>query len=339
MAISKMIPLLSLQQKITDRLVQAGIPRGRAQLEAEILCEADLCGVPSHGVRMLPSLLAAIDDGRVVAAPTIRIEREVGATCVMDCGNGPGRYSAVQALKVSVKKAKQFGIGVCLAKNTSHWGRAHAYATRGAQNGCITLCTTNAMQTMAIGGAKTKVIGNNPLAIGIPQANTDEPVVLDIAMSQAAVGKVNTWLREGRDIPANWGVDAAGNPSQDAKDILQGAVTPMGEHKGAGLAVMFELMTAALAGAAFTQQIHALDQSGVDANASKIFIALDVAAFIEPSIFVDKVSELLCYLADAATPFQFPGERGWQYKRNQMKNGIDLHPEIIAELQSSGVLI
>src|SRR3954471_12015276 len=146
-------------------------------------------------------------------------------------------------------------------------------------------------------GRKKKVIGNNPLAIGIPGVEADKPVALDMAMSQAAVGKVSTWLREGKNLPPNWGIDAKGNPSNNAQDILAGAVLPMGEHKGAGLALMMELLTAALAGAAFTQELFARDQSGIDANATKIFIALNVAAFIEPALFQSRVTDFLNYLS------------------------------------------
>ncbi len=136
-----------------------------------------------------------------------------------------------------------------------------------------------------------------------------------MAMSQAAVGKVATWLREGRELPTNWGINPQGNPSSDAKEILAGAVLPMGEHKGAGLALMMELLTGALAGAAFTQELFARDQSGIDAHATKIFIALNVSAFIEPDIFQQRVEDFLHYLAQEADSFQYPGERGWGAKQ------------------------
>ena len=146
--------------------------------------------------------------------------------------------------------------------------------------------------TSAIWGAKKRVIGNNPLAIGIPNANASEPIVLDMAMSQAAVGKVTTWLREGKKAPDNWGIDAEGNPTSDTKEILNSAVIPMGEYKGAGLALMFELITAA-AGAAYTHEIFACDSCGIDSAASKIFFPI---------------------LKREASPFQYPGERGGKRK-------------------------
>jgi len=331
------IPYGLLCQRIAQRLQEAGMPAKQALIEATIMAEADLQEVPSHGVKMLPGLLAAFTDKRVTPTPTISLERELGAICVVDYGNGPGRSSAADAMEQAKKRAQQFGVGVCLAKKTTHWGRAHAYASRAAEDGFIGICTTNAIPTMAIAGAKKAVIGNNPLAIGIPGINASEPIVLDMAMSQAAVGKVGTWLREGKTLPDNWGIDASGKPTNDAAAILAGAVTPMGEHKGAGLAVMIELLTAALAGAAFTQELFAGDKSGIDPNSSKIFIALNVNAFTELTQFKQRVRYFLDYLKSEAMPFNYPGERGWQVRQLNLLDGVPLHQDIVIQLQKAGV--
>lgn len=331
------VPYEILCQRLAQRLHEAGIPQQQAMQEAIIMAEADLQEVPSHGVRMLPGLLTALTDGRVKTTPTFSIERELGAICVLNCDNGPGRYAAQQAMEHAKHRARDFGVGVCLAKKTTHWGRAHAYASRAAQDGFIGICTTNAIPSMAIAGAKKAVIGNNPLAIGIPGINASEPIVLDMAMSQAAVGKVGTWLREGKALPENWGIDNQGNRTNDAAAILSGAVLPMGEHKGAGLAVMIELLTAALAGAAFTQQLLAGDQSGIDPNSTKIFIALNVNAFIELHVFKQRVRFFLDYLKNEATPFNYPGERGWQVRQLNLLDGVPIHADIVAQLKLVGV--
>jgi LDH2 family malate/lactate/ureidoglycolate dehydrogenase len=331
------VPYETLCAAVKKTLCDAGVPELQAGLEASIMAEADLLEVPSHGVRMLPGLLRALTEGRATRAPAFTTQRDLGAICVLDCDNGPGRYASARAMDAAIERARKFGVGVCLAKNTTHWGRAHAYASRAAQAGFIGICTTNASPTMAIGGAKTRVIGNNPLAIGIPSAHSNEPIVLDMAMSQAAVGKVTTWLREGKAAPGNWGVDAEGNPTSNTKEILKGAVVPMGEHKGAGLALMFELLTAALAGAAFTHEILARDSSGIDSAASKIFIALNVDAFIDRTLFSERVNDFLAYLGQEASPFQYPGERGWEAKARNLIQGVPLHAEIVAQLAGAGI--
>lgn len=326
-----------LCQAICQRLQQAGVTTHQATLEAEIMVEADLLGTPSHGVRMLPNLLAALASGQVSATATPRKVSELGAISIVDCANGTGRYASATVMDQAVTQAKQFGVGVCLAKNTSHWGRAHAYASRAAYQGVIGICTTNAIPTMAAWGAKTSVIGNNPLAIGVPGVSQEEPIVLDMAMSQAAVGKIATMHREGQANTEHLGLDRHGKATAAPAAILEGAVTPMGQHKGAGLALMFELLTAALAGAQFGYQLGASGTNSVDTCATKIFIALNINAFIEPELFTQKVAQLLQQLGSEAAPFHYPSERGWKDKKYNLIHGVPLHQQIVKELLAVGV--
>ena len=333
------IPYNQLCTEVTAALMAAGVAADIAKLEAEIMAEADLLGVPSHGVRMLPPLLAALKDGRVTARPNIHFKREFGATSLLDGDNGPGRSISCRAMDDAVARAQQFGIGACLALHTTHWGRAHAYASRAAKQGMVGICSTNAMPTMAVWGGKSKIIGNNPLAISIPRADIDAPLVLDMAMSQAAVGKVGTWLREGHEVPQGWGLDAEGKPSTDARAILGGAVLPFGGHKGAGLALMMELLTAALAGGAFGNEIIAGDRSGLDPDACKLFIALNPEAFGGLEMLTQRVADYLDYLSTAAAPFTWPGERGWAERDTNLVQGVPLHAEIVAQLAGAGITI
>jgi LDH2 family malate/lactate/ureidoglycolate dehydrogenase len=199
------------------------------------------------------------------------------------------------------------------------------------------------MQTMTAWGATNKIIGNNPLAIGIPRAAGENPMVLDMAMSQAAVGKVATWLREGKQIPEGWGVDAQGKPTNDAKAILSGAVSPMAGHKGAGLALMLEFMTAALGGGLFCRDL-AIPSGGLETDTSKLFIALNIEAFSDNGIaaFHAQVEDYLNYLrAEASTrePFLYPGERGWHECADNLRDGVPLHAEIVAQLFAAGITL
>lgn len=332
-----------LCRQVATALRSASVPDDIAILEAEVMAEADLLGVPSHGVRMLPGLLAGLKDGRVKSAPNIQFKREFGATSLMDGDNGPGRTISCRAMDDAMRRARQFGIGACLTLRVSHWGRAHAYAYRAARQGLVGICVTNAISSMAAWGATGKVIGNNPLAVGVPRQDPERPLVLDMAMSQAAVGKVGTWLREGKELPQGWGLDANGKPSNDAKAILDGgAVLPFGGHKGAGLALIIELITAALAGGSFGNEIMSGDQTGLDSDSCKLFIALDPAAFGGQEVMTQRVNDYLAYLnrvASATVPFTWPGERGWAERDLNLIQGVPLHAEIVAQLAAAGVIL
>jgi len=317
------------------------VPLQIRTVESELMAEADLTGVPSHGVRMLPLLVRALREGRASRDPQIRTLRESSAACVLDCDNGPGRYVALQAMGRAMEKARDAGVGVCVAARTTHWGRAHAYACRAAASGMIALCTTNAIPNMTGWGSSRPLLGNNPLAIGVPRGAGLDPIVLDMAMSQAAVGKVGTFLREERAVPVGWGLDRSGRPTTDPAEIVASQrYLPMGEHKGAGLAIMMEFLTGALAGAVLSHEIAQLDGSALDPNSSKFFLALRVDAFIGPERFYRKVEDLLRYLRESAEPGQqilYPGERGWRTRDRYLCDGIPIHPKIAAQLREIGM--
>ena len=332
------IPREALESAVRRALEGAGVPDAIARVEAEVMVEAERCGVPSHGVLMLPRLIAGLRDGRATAKPALRIVREHGAVCVFDGDRGPGRYVSVTAMGLAVGRAREHGTGVCLAFNTTHWGRAHAYAWRAARAGMIGLCTTNAIPTLMAPGVLRPVLGNNPIAIAVPRADGQDPVVLDLAMSQAALGKVATHAREGQPIPGDWGADRSGAPTADASAILSsGLLLPMGGHKGLGLAVMLELLTAALAGGPFGHEIASADATGLDPGASKLFIAIEPAAFGAPGVFTDRVDALLDHLHASAPQMLVPGERGWRVREEYDRDGIPIHAAVVAQLEAIGI--
>jgi len=337
-------PFPHLVTAVANRLHSVGVPKEQASLEAEIMAEADLLEVPSHGVRMLPPLLAALQEGRVNPAPHIALTRDFAAVCALDADNGSGRFASWAAMQAAMARADQFGVGVCVLAHATHWGRAHAYASRAAQAGYIALCTTNAVPTMQAWGSTKAVLGNNPLAIAIPGLIAKEPIVLDMAMSQAAVGKVGTWLREGKSLPAGWGVDAQGRPTTDANAILQGgAVAAMGGHKGMGLSLMFEMMTGVLAGGLLCHELSAQMRGGIETESSKIFIAINPDALIDPATFAERRACLLDYLRAQAnspeSPFLYPGERGWRACELNLRDGVPIHREIVEQLRAAGVVL
>ncbi len=321
-------------------LAREGVREDVCRVEAELAAEADLMGVPSHGVRMLPLLVRALRERRASRNPVFRTVRESPAVCVLDCDDGPGRYVSVQAMNRAMERAGINGVGACLAIRTTHWGRAHAYACQAANAGMIGICATNAIPNMTAWGSTRPLLGNNPLAIGVPRGPGKDPIVLDMAMSQAAVGKVGTYLREGRQVPATWGLDQSGKPTTDPAEIISSQrFLPMGDHKGAGLAMMMELLTGALGGC-LNFEFSRLDGSALDPKASKFFLALMVDSFTERERFYRKVEDLLSYLRASSEPGQeilYPGERGWQTRDRYLADGIPIHPQIAAQLREIGM--
>lgn len=333
------VPYAKFVAIIAEALSTVGVSSAICEVEAQVMAEADLLGVPSHGIRMLPGLVRSLRARRAKAQPQVKLIRERLATCVLDGDNGPGRYVSVQAMRYATERAKEFGIGACIATRVTHWGRAHAYAYRATQLGCVGLCTTNAIPNMLAFGSSRPLLGNNPLAIGVPRG-TREPIILDMAMSQAALGKVGTYVREGKSAPANWGLDEKGDPTDNPAAILaSGRLLPFGDHKGAGLALMMELLTGALVGGLFSQEVVRLESTGLDANTTKLFIALDVEAFVDQERFEQRVDDLLNYLREAEPNLKitFPGERGWETRALNLREGVPIHYDIVEQLKTIGI--
>jgi len=330
----------TIRLALSDALAREGVPTHVREIETDLMTDAELHGVPSHGMLMLPRLIAGFRTGRARPDPHIRVVRETAATCVLDGDRGPGRYVGVQGMRAAMERASRFGIGAALVTETTHWGRAHAYACLAADAGFIGLCTTNAIPNMLAPGSSTPTLGNNPLAIAAPRGAGRHPVVLDIAMSQAALGRVATAQREGEAVPLGWGLDENGHPTSDAAAILASHnLLPMGGHKGAGLALMMELLTAALGGGPLSHEIIQADASGLDAGASKLFVAIDVGAFGDPAQFGARVDSLVAHLCERATgpDALVPGERGWRTRAEHERDGIPVHPAVLAALRAVGV--
>lgn len=333
----------ALVRTIEETLAAEGVPEHVRRVEAELLAQADLMGVPSHGVRMLPLIVKGLREGRTTADPKLRLLRDHDAVCVVDGDRGLGRYVSVYAIERAIERARRYGVGVCVANRVSHWGRAHAYAYRAALQGMIGICTTNAIPNMTGWGSRQPVVGNNPLAIGVPQSEGGDPLVLDMAMSQAAVGKIGTYLREGKSAPSGWGLDASGQPTSDPSAILSsGLVLPMGDHKGAGLALMMEVLTGALAGGYISHEVGKADGSGLDPEGSKFFLALDVSKFVEPERFYERVGALLRAIGEgvgADGEFLYPGQRGWETRDRNLAQGVPIHSQIVEQLGRIGVTL
>ena len=331
-----------LREAVAQALAREGVPPPVRDVEADLMVEAELHGVPSHGLLMLPRLLVGLRERRANPDPQIRVVRAAAAVCVLDGDRGPGRYVGVQGMRAAMERARQCGVGACLMTGTTHWGRAHAYACLAAAEGFIGLCTTNAIPNMLIPGASRPTLGNNPLAIAAPRGPGQPPLVLDIAMSQAALGRVATAQREGQAVPPTWGLDADGRPTGDPAAILASQnLLPMGGHKGAGLALMMEILTAALGGSLLSHEVFDADTSGLDAGGSKLFVAIDPGAFGGRERFEARVEDLVAHVrAGASGPEAvLPGERGWRTRAEYERAGIPVHPDVIAALEGVGVRV
>ncbi len=318
----------------------AGASKENARVSAEVMVESNLCGVDSHGVRMLPGFITLARNGKMNLKGKIGVIKETPVIAHLDGGLAPGHVVSVQSMKMAVKKAKTSGIGFVLARNSTHWGRAAYYTGMAAREGCAGICFVNTESNMPYWGTREPRIGNNPLSIGVPRAS-DEPVVLDMAMSQAAFFKIVLYNREGKKVPLGWGVDEKGRPTDDPAAILKSRrLVPTGQHKGSGLALMIDILTGILSGGMFCGELLGEAKGMPHATGyAQAFMAIDIATFLPLEVFKRRVDELVAYikegpLAEGFSEINIPGERSWRERALRERVGIPLDEITLGELQA-----
>ncbi|MGH8967401.1 MAG: Ldh family oxidoreductase, partial [Actinomycetes bacterium] len=233
-------------RRIVRRIFEAaGVSEGGADAVAGSLVDADLRGVTSHGAMLVPMYVDRILCGSVRPAAQVRVVAEGPATAVLDAQHTLGQISGDHAMDLAVEKARACGVGVVVVCHAFHFGGAFRYVERAARLGCIAIAASNTRPLMPAPGGTRPVVGNSPIAVGVPRAG-DEPILLDMALSEAALGKIRLAAAAGEDIPLTWATDARGVPTADPAAAVDGMLLPMGGHKGFGLALVVDLLSGVL---------------------------------------------------------------------------------------------
>ena len=228
----------------------AGVADRDALLLADSLVQADLWGHQSHSVMRLGWYLARLQSGAMHAKTTPEFVMDNGTVAVIDGHDGFGQVLAAFAAREAIRRAKQHGIGAIGVRNSNHFGTAMYYTLMAPREGCVALLTTNASPAMAPWGGREKLVGNNPWSIAAP-AGRHVPMVMDIANTGVARGKVYLARQRGEAIPEGWAINAAGAPTTDAQEAIDGIILPMAQHKGYVISMMMDMLAGVLTGSGF----------------------------------------------------------------------------------------
>jgi LDH2 family malate/lactate/ureidoglycolate dehydrogenase len=276
-----------------------GVPEPDADLLADTLVMAELWGHASHGMLRLPWYVARLRTGATKRVTHITTVRDAGALLVLDGGDGIGQVIADHAVTRGVERAKVHGVSAIGIRNSGHFGTAAYFTRRAAEQGCVALLCTNASPAMAPWGGKRKSIGTNPWSIAAP-AGRHGVVVMDLANTAVARGKVYLAAERGTPIPPGWAADAEGNPTTDPRAAIEGLILPMAGPKGYVMSFMFDILAGVLTGSAFGDEVtgpyHPTEPSG----AGHLLLTIDVAAMADPAEYAARVEALVDTTRDAA---------------------------------------
>ncbi|HHY46725.1 MAG TPA: Ldh family oxidoreductase [Firmicutes bacterium] len=322
-------------------LKRAGMREADAEVVADSLIFADLRKVSSHGIARLPIYMKRLQLGLVSPSPEIRVVSERGNVAVLDGGNGPGQVIAKAAMEKAMSIAGQRGIGACGVRNSNHCGALAYYSMMAIGRDMIGIAMTNANPTMAPWGGSTAMLGTNPISMAVP-AGEELPVVMDMATSAVARGKVILAAKEGKEIPLGWGINEHGEPTQDPREALKGALVPLGGAKGYALALMVDVLSGVLTGARCGTHVGALyDNLKEPQGAGHFMCAVNISDFMDPVAFKARMDEVIRELK-AAKPARgvdrvyLPGELEFMAEKERRQNGIPLDRAVFEELKATG---
>ncbi len=335
------IDFATMEQFVTDVFKGIGVPENEAGTCTDVLAMADKFGIDSHGIgRLKPIYYDRIVHQKIQEAVTrFEIVKDNMATAVVDGHHGMGMVISQRCMQMAIDKARKYGMGMVVARNSTHYGIAGYYARMACDAGMIGITGTNARPSIAPTFGIDNMLGTNPLVFGMP---TDEPFdfVNDYATSISQRGKVELAEREGKDLPQGLIIDRNGNymvnPSQILKALdtdqaallpIGGALEETGSHKGYGFATVVEILSASLQQGAFLRQLCGIDAEGKKRPYSlgHFFIAINVESFTELASFKKATGELLRELrnstkAPGAERIYTCGEKEyltWQERKNK----------------------
>ena len=296
-----------MEKFMRDVFIELGVPRAEAAVCAEVLISADKLGFDSHGVsRLKPIYYDRIKQGIQFAKTRFRIVRQGPTTAVIDGGHGMGHVIARRAMELAIKKAKRYGLGMTVVRNSTHYGMAGYHAMLAAKAGMIGITGTNARPSVAPTFGVENILGTNPLTFALP---TDEkfPFLLDCATSITQRGKIEVYAKLGKDMPQGWVIDQRGNSLTNPSEVLAAltagtaSLTPLGGigedlagYKGYGYCTVVEILSAALQQGAFLKMLMGVENGRkVPYKLGHFFLAIDIKAFTPLRSFKKTAGEIL----------------------------------------------
>lgn len=325
---------------INEVLEKKAVPKRQAKLISETLVAANLRGVDTHGIIRLPIYLKRIDEGSLRSKAHVTVIRETSTIAILDGHQSFGQVTGYRAMTLAIEKAMNRGVGVVGVSNSEHFGTAAFFAMMALKKNMIGISMTNTAPIMSPAGGSEKLIGNNPIAFAIP-AGKEFPVVLDISMSVAALGKIILASQKGKKVPSGWGKDKAGNLTEDPTAILQGgSLVPMGDHKGYGLAVIFDILCGVLTGSGFTTDVLSIYKDVDKPNRCGHFMmALKIKEFMPVSHFKKRMENMVKQIrgsvkAEGVERIYLPGEIEYLMERERVKNGVPIEKSLVKTLNS-----
>ncbi len=317
----------------------AGLPGDDAAILADSLVDADVHGISTHGVSRLNIYIRRIQKGLIDPEAKLVIERVRPSVLMVNASNGIGQVQASKVLSLLMDRAQNTGTAAAAIHNSQHFGTLSYYCARAAAHDMVLLAFTNAEPSMSPTGGREAYFGTNPIAAAFPSGK-GFPVRIDMATSLVARGNIVAAHKRGEAIPEGWALDEEGNPTTDAAKALAGTVLTMAGHKGYALAVLVELFSGVLSGAAFGASVGSMyKHMDRPQNVGHFFCLFDIAAFMDVETFKQRIDRMIdeikaCRKRPGVEEILVPGEPEHKKALFNKANGIPLDAQTLEEFSA-----
>ncbi len=293
-----------------DVLRICGVSATNAKEVVNSFMYADLRGYTTHGIGRLPLYVKKIDTGNLTPSAQPSVIRQHGATALIDACNGFGQLTADAAVKLGEELADKYGIGLIGARNSNSFGAAGYWGSKAAKMGYAVIICTNAPPAVAPPGGIHPIFGTNPLCLAFPGTKTHSPLVLDMATTVAARGKIRAALKNGERIPEGWAVNKKGEPTTDPQEAIEGWLCPIGGYKGFGLAMFIDIFAGLMTGSAFAGQVGLLSDQETKSGTGHLFCVMKPQVFMDEAALETRINEMYDELNQCGEDIRLPGQRG-----------------------------
>lgn len=316
-------------------LTARGVPGGDAGIVADSIRYAHAHGKHTHGIGRLPIYIKRLDAGLMQPETPLAELSAAPAMALLDAADGFGQVAGVRGMDRAIAMARQGGVGMVGIRHSHNFGTAAFLAAHAVEAGMGAMVFSNSAPALAPTGGTRPVFGTNPMAFGFPAPDGRPPVILDMATSQAARGKIRLAATNGERIPLGWAMDADGNPTEDPEAALAGALLPVGGAKGYGLSLMIDVLAGLLTGSGFAGGANNLDNPDGPQRCGHLLLAIDIARFADAGTYDARMRTLIEATHGAGAPGAvfLPGERGGHYMEGR-EGRVPLSDAVLARLDT-----
>jgi LDH2 family malate/lactate/ureidoglycolate dehydrogenase len=337
----ELISIQHLEAFMKKAFIVSGVPSKDAEVVTENLMKAELKGIVSHGLSRFPVYLKRIRQGLVNPKPNISVSQVLPGVLTVDGDNGLGSVVTFHAMNKAMGIANQIGICAIGIKKSNHFGISTYYCEIAADNGFASIILTNSPPATPPWGGKEPYFGTNPMAFGMPRPQKPH-IIVDLATSVVARGKIIKAAQLGESIPEGWALDKEGYPTTDAKAALEGALLPIAGPKGYALSLAVEHLAGVFTGAGYGREVAwQYGNSEEPANVGHFIVLIKADAFISGKEYAERVEKFVSEIKDNVTApgftsIKLPGEREWESEQLGIKEGITVEPNLISSFEEIG---